>query len=304
MITISVLIPVYNSGELLVKCLDSVLGQVVAPDEILIYDDCPEFPSSDLIKNYKSPLLKYHLNNTNIGRTKNYKSLLDNASSDYVLILDGDDQLCNRNFISDAKNILKDNTYIAFSGGCVNNYHDINVVRTLSEYSKPINGYKYFKKWISAKQTLPHSSTIFKRDIAVKLNCYTKDIINTDILSQRILLLHGELYLSSEIYSQWNYTGFNSSSITSVIDFADNFDTINTPFISALSRYGCTISLLIWFFLSTIKYIGGVTKILLKTNTVNLLLFYWQIISKYRSLAITVIVLMATILTISILFLR
>ena len=50
------------------------------------------------------------------------------------------------------------------------------------------------------------------------------NIINTDIISQRLLLLEGDIYLSNKIYSQWNFTGENASSIREVDDFISNFE--------------------------------------------------------------------------------
>lgn len=281
MITISVLIPVYNSETLFSKCIESVLEQRVLPDEILISDDCPEFPVSRIIKKYNSSIIHYSLNSENIGRTKNYKKLLDQASSDYILILDGDDQLYNKDFIFDAKEILDNNEYIAFSGGCINSYEEIDIVKNLSNQSKSINGYKYFKSWFSYLGTLPHSSTIFKKKYAIDLNCYTLDIINTDILSQRMLLLHGDIFLSAKIYSQWNYTGHNSSSINLINDIINNYNTIYVPYKMALKKYKTSYSLIIWFLKATLKYCASTTHMYYNNkNWSSILKFYYSMVTK------------------------
>lgn len=52
MIRLSVVIPVYNTEEYLVKCLDSVLSQTMQDMEIICVDDGSADSSPDILKAY------------------------------------------------------------------------------------------------------------------------------------------------------------------------------------------------------------------------------------------------------------
>ena len=261
MVSISVLIPVYNSKDLLFSCIESVLSQDTLPDEIIIFDDYPEKNSKNIVEKFNSELISYTINNKNLGRTKNYLSLLKAATSSFVLILDGDDKLLRNDFICDAKKNITKNNIVLFSGGCLNNYKDFKIKRNLVLESQQLIGFKYFLSWYSPKQTLPHSSTIFNRKLALSIGCYSNDVINTDIISQRLLLLEGEIYLSNKIYSQWNFTGDNASSIREVDDFISNLETILLPYNRAVKKGYGSFTLSTWLVKSILKYISGVCRV-------------------------------------------
>jgi len=263
MISISVLIPVYQSGDKLRSCIESILNQEVLPDEILIFDDCPENSMCKIVNSYSSPLISYKINKVNLGRTNNYRHLIDSSASEYLLILDGDDNLVNKSFIKQAKNILSENDFVIFSGGAKLVRKNDIIEKKLVSSSRSYSGYSYFKKWINAKQTLPHASTIFKKDIVIQQNLYSKDIINTDIISQRTILLFGDIFLSNELFSQWNYTGSNASDVKKLKELIENYNTILIPFKFALKIKGFSLSLFKWFFISSFRYFGYLIKTLL-----------------------------------------
>ena len=266
MISISVLIPVYKSGNKLRSCIESVLSQEVLPDEILIFDDCPEYPMKEIIHSYSSSLISYKINEKNLGRTMNYRSLVDNSTSEYLLILDGDDNLIHDGFIKQAKNILSNNDLVIFSGGAKLVRENDIIEKKLVKQSQIYPGFDYFKLWINSKQTLPHASTIFKKEIVIKENLYTKNIVNTDIISQRCILLYGDIFLSNEIFSQWNFTGSNASNIIDIKESIYNIKTIITPFKKALKIKGFSLGLFVWFLNSTFRYLASLLKTLIIKN--------------------------------------
>lgn len=91
---ISIVITSYNQRALLVEAIDSVLGQTLAPHEIIVSDDASSDGSPDTIRDYERRfpgLVKGVYRATNGGVPRNRNSGLRAVTGDYVGILDGDD---------------------------------------------------------------------------------------------------------------------------------------------------------------------------------------------------------------------
>ena len=74
MIKVSVIIPVYNAGEYLYQCLDSVLGQTLKEMEILCVDDGSTDGSGDILEKYAQNddrVKVYHQQNKYAGCARN-----------------------------------------------------------------------------------------------------------------------------------------------------------------------------------------------------------------------------------------
>lgn len=91
---ISVIIPVYNPGEHLRKCLDSILGQTYRNLEVILVDDgssdgsekvCDEYAAKD------SRVVCVHQPNSGVSTTRNNGIAL--AHGDYIHFPDSDDYL-------------------------------------------------------------------------------------------------------------------------------------------------------------------------------------------------------------------
>tara|TARA_Y100000590_G_scaffold469642_1_gene658848 strand:- start:14997 stop:16007 length:1011 start_codon:yes stop_codon:yes gene_type:complete len=91
---ISVIVPVYNVGKYIKKCLDSLVNQNFNLDyQIILIDDCSTDDSLEIIKNYS---LKYKniillKNNKNEGPGNTRNKGLEYAKGEYILFLDADD---------------------------------------------------------------------------------------------------------------------------------------------------------------------------------------------------------------------
>ena len=95
---ISIIIPVYNTGKHIKKCLDSIITQTAIIDrEIIIINDGSTDNSEDLIKQYiqkheQSANIKYYSKeNEGVAKTRNYG--IEKSASDYIMFLDSDDYI-------------------------------------------------------------------------------------------------------------------------------------------------------------------------------------------------------------------
>ncbi|XWX02925.1 glycosyltransferase family 2 protein [Aggregatilineales bacterium SYSU G02658] len=89
MTQLGVLITYYNERDLLTECLESLLANTQLPDEILVYDDCSEFPAADYVPDH--PLIRVVRGARNHGVIYARNMLLEASSCDYLHFHDADD---------------------------------------------------------------------------------------------------------------------------------------------------------------------------------------------------------------------
>lgn len=115
---VSVIIPLYNQGQYLDECVDSVLRQTYQNFEIIIVDDCSTDESykvalkqkekSDKIKVFK------HKVNKKLPATRN--TAIKNATGEYILPLDSDDKI-HPDMLKELVQVMNSGYDIAYSDG-------------------------------------------------------------------------------------------------------------------------------------------------------------------------------------------
>ncbi len=90
---LSVIIPNYNNGEYLSKCLDSVLSQSFQDFEIVISDDCSTDNSVEIINDYLASHsnIKALFNAERVNVSRNRHLAIEASTGDYLTTLDSDD---------------------------------------------------------------------------------------------------------------------------------------------------------------------------------------------------------------------
>lgn len=89
---VSIIVPVYNAGKYLEKCLDSLLGQTYQNLEILCVNDGSRDNSLDILQDYSKRDSRIHLiNKENAGVSQARNVALQEATGDYILFVDADD---------------------------------------------------------------------------------------------------------------------------------------------------------------------------------------------------------------------
>ena len=91
--TIGVIVPNYNSGIYIKKCLDSLLEQEYKVNEIIIVDDCSTDESTKIVKEYteKNDNIILLENGKNMGVSYSRNRGIENAKSEYIMFCDSDD---------------------------------------------------------------------------------------------------------------------------------------------------------------------------------------------------------------------
>lgn len=95
---ISFIVPVYNTGIYIKKCLDSIINQTFKEEiEIILINDGSTDNSDELIKEYiensnSKDLMKYYTKeNEGIAKTRNFG--IDKANGEYIFFVDSDDYI-------------------------------------------------------------------------------------------------------------------------------------------------------------------------------------------------------------------
>ena len=91
--TIGVIVPNYNSGTYIKRCLDSLLEQEYKVNEIIVVDDCSTDESKKIVKEYteKNNNIILLENGKNMGVSYSRNKGIENAKSEYIMFCDSDD---------------------------------------------------------------------------------------------------------------------------------------------------------------------------------------------------------------------
>lgn len=96
MIKISIIVPVYNTGKYLKKCLNSLINQTLDDIEIIVINDCSIDNSKEILNEYEgynNIKIIHNITNKGIGYSRNLG--LKYANGKYILFIDSDDFVDN-----------------------------------------------------------------------------------------------------------------------------------------------------------------------------------------------------------------
>lgn len=92
MVSVSIIVPIYNTREYLPRCLNSLLNQTLEDIEIIAVDDGSTDGSSEIVDKYaleSSKIRVFHLENRGVSSARNFG--LKQARGEYIGFVDSDD---------------------------------------------------------------------------------------------------------------------------------------------------------------------------------------------------------------------
>jgi glycosyltransferase involved in cell wall biosynthesis len=118
---ISVLMCTYNGEKYIIEQLESIRRQVYQPDNVLIYDDCSEDLTVNIINNYiskynLSSVWKVSINSVRKGWRINFFDALLKCNDDFIFFCDQDD-IWNPDKISLCMKIMHENPNVLLVNG-------------------------------------------------------------------------------------------------------------------------------------------------------------------------------------------
>ena len=200
LISVSIIIPIYNSSQYIGACIDSIFSQECeeADLECILVDDCTPDDSMEVVQNklkdYKGGIhfKTIHLNK-NCGHCVARNTGIRISTGDYILFVDSDD-------------ILQPGTISYFIEGIKNNGRDsVDVVMG--------NSFDNFKKTEIMQFNTDIPSLIENSDESALRKLLSKDILHTswNKLVKRSFFTEQELYFQEGIINEdqlWSYLLF------------------------------------------------------------------------------------------------
>lgn len=135
---VSIIVPVYNVGRYLSKCVNSLIKQTYSNIEIILVDDGSKDESVEICNEYKkndSRIKVIHKQNNGVSAARN--TGIENATGEYICFVDGDDYVME-DYVEYLVNLLeKNNGDISLTTEMFGNF---NIEQTKCESVKIWNG--------------------------------------------------------------------------------------------------------------------------------------------------------------------
>ena len=222
---ISILIPTFNQADLISKAIDSALMQDHPDFEVVVCDDASTDHTVERVKQYQfDKRLRLYVNETNRGRTKNYRAALERATGDWILMLDGDDYLLDPSFLSKATTALSSHhnkrpvfvqaghrvTWCARSKANAQRA-SIDILPAIATETTLMTGSEYLD-FVFRTGFFTHLGTLYQREAALRCDFYRLEISSSDMDSLLRLSLMGPVVILRSIAGCWLQHGNNASS--------------------------------------------------------------------------------------------
>lgn len=205
---ISVVMATYNGEKYIAKQIDSIMNQSVKPDEVIIYDDCSNDNTWNILNIYKEKhpdILCIYQNRENIGFGANFWNAIHFATGDFIFLSDQDD-MWYPDKIEKISEVLIDNPQImslSTAYELVNEQGD--VYRDIRNVTFKNNGKL---KSISCKNFMIHPkypgmTMAIRRNLLYKMPLTLPENIPHDWFLNQYASMDGAMYLFDRILTQY-----------------------------------------------------------------------------------------------------
>lgn len=166
---ISVLMTTFNQEKFIEDSINSICKQSYQNWEMIIIDNGSTDNTKKKLIKYKNKKIKKFFLKKNIGRTRCLNYGLNFCTGEYIAILDSDD-IAYKNRFKIQLNFFNNNKNISLVGS---DYQKIDENNQILEKKK----IKNFTRDLLFKNTLAHSSVIFKKNLIKEIGIYPKKFI-------------------------------------------------------------------------------------------------------------------------------
>lgn len=165
---VSVIVPVYNKQDYLLRSIESLLSQSLSNFEILIYDDCSSDNSREIINSFKDPRIKSYFGEVNKGVRFARDFLLSKARGKFISLFDADDLACSYK-LEYMTSFLQSNSEIDFVGSKVNYFNEKDKYRYFPFSFESFND-NDIRANLFFCNTFTTSTVVFRRSLIPHIN--------------------------------------------------------------------------------------------------------------------------------------
>ncbi len=255
--SVSIIVPIYNAGKYLEKCLYGLISQTLANIEIICVVDCPTDGSELVVKRFleKDSRIKAVFNTTNLNISESRNVGLRMAHGEYIGFSDHDDW-CEPYMYEELFNLAK-----AKNAECVfsNSYIERPGIQEYHRYDDPRQGgiikSLILPMWASTNSNFLAKSvwaSIYKREIISENQIYFPDrriyCEEDSLFNLKFFLITDKIEFLNKGFYHWNkYEVTNSEETFARVDRQVNFfHEIQRLLIDhgSLKKYKKTLSIL------------------------------------------------------------
>lgn len=154
---VSVNVTTFNRSSLLLRAINSIISQDYLNYEIIIVDDCSTDSTSDVIKNFNHPSIKYYKHPTNLGNAASRNTAFRHSQGEYIAFMDDDDEWIDTNKLTQQINFLE--SHPSYSLSCTS-------VITMNQSGHV--GYKQLPESFSPCSILKRNGVIYSPSVVVR----------------------------------------------------------------------------------------------------------------------------------------
>ena len=167
---VSILVNCYNSSNTIIKTIESILQQTFSDFEIIIFDNCSNDNTIELINNFKDPRIKVVINNEHCSLGEAREKALKYCLSDFISIIDSDD-IAHKDKILKQYNLLKNsNNHLCYTDSYIFSEKRSSIYKTASP--------ERLAKLLITQNPIIHSTVMFKKELLKRSFFYQKNYRN------------------------------------------------------------------------------------------------------------------------------
>lgn len=206
---VSVIIPTYNRGDLVVETLDSVFRQTYRPIEVLIVDDGSTDNTRQVIEKWRRryvgdtrfELYYFFQKNKGAPAARNYG--LIESRGEFIQFIDSDDLLAPSKISNQVKVLSKYKRKIAVYGKWLYFINSKNILKVYKAHTQTDDD-NVLKNWLGGRWAIPPLSILWRRNDILQLGPWDESLAadQDGDFAMRFLLRGGKLVFNP---SAWVY---------------------------------------------------------------------------------------------------
>lgn len=213
----SIIITAYNIEHYIEKSIQSVRNQTFQNYELIVIDDCSTDSTLEKIKKFEDIKVIEHKENKCLGGARN--SGVKKATGEYIIFLDGDDYLNNKNVLNKLDKLIEQNTPdVIYLGFELTGKKEGFIIPTQENCTKEyrIAGDRYANAWSKCWKR----SFLIENKLEFPENRYYEDVIFIYKAISKV-----KSYLIADFPTHTYYSG-RPNSITTNVSFKNIHDNL------------------------------------------------------------------------------